>query len=181
LGAVAQQPMGIPTRSGTIMDPSTSLLWHRTTQDGGANEEDDGADTHGGGTPAEEIKAQITEFRIRARAISQVVTVQKIILIVAFIFLSFSILPVYSQANPGHTILFDEVGQMAVGMSVIHVAIPINLTNLHEQASQFHTHLELLVKQTVNDPKKMVFVKQIVDIALFAQKRLDRIASQIFS
>jgi hypothetical protein len=94
--------------------------------------------------------------------------------------LSFSILPVYSQANPGHTILFDEVGQMAVGMSVIHVAIPINLTNLHEQASHFHSHLELLVKQTVNDPKKMVFVKQIVDIALFAQKRLDRIASQIF-
>ena len=94
--------------------------------------------------------------------------------------MSFSILPVYSQANPGHTILFDEVGQMAVGMSVIHVAIPINLTNLHEQASHFHSHLELLVKQTINDPKKMVFVKQIVDIALFAQKRLDRIASQIF-
>jgi hypothetical protein len=78
--------MGIPTRSGTIMDPSTSLLRHRATQEGGAKGEDNGAGTHGGGTPAEEIKAQITEFRTRARTISQVVTVQKIILIVAFIF-----------------------------------------------------------------------------------------------
>jgi hypothetical protein len=130
--------------------------------------------------PSRNQEAQITEFRTRARTISQVVTVQKKILMVAFIFLSFSILPVYSQANPGHTILFDEVGQMAVGMSVIHVAIPINLTSLHEQADHFHTHLKLLTKQTVADPKKMVFVKQIVDIALFAQKQLDRIASQVF-
>ena len=160
------------------MDPSTGFLRHRATFQGGAKEEDG---NHGGrAAQEEEVQAKLTVFRSRARTISQVVTAQKIVLIFSFVFLSFSILPVYSQNEPGHTILFDEVGQMAVGMSVIHVAIPINLTHFQEHAQQFQTHLELLAKQTVTGPKRMVFVKQIVDIATFAQKRLARISDQIF-
>ena len=128
----------------------------------------------------EEVEALLATIRSRARTASQVVSAQKIILIFSLTFLLVAALPTNAQAVTTHDILFDEVGHLAAGMAFVHVAIPLNLTGLQLQASALNSHLLKLSNTSTTQMKNLIFTKQIIEIASFAQHRLARISDQFF-
>jgi hypothetical protein len=81
--------------------------------------------------------------------------------------LSLSIFLVFARTNSGNTILFYEIGYLAVSMSIIHVAIPVNLIGLKKQKN-WDTYLELLKHKTVTDKKKWFLLNKL--LATFPKK-----------
>ena len=89
----------------------------------------------------------------------------------AFSFLSAESINVY---KPAHFIVFDEIGKMASSMSYVHVLVPLNISNLYDQAELFRDYLIRLAESKTSDVRMVPHTKSIRDVALVMQKRLTR-------
>ena len=79
--------------------------------------------------------------------------------------------------NSDQIIMFNQVGQMASSMAYIHAAIPLNISTYQHHMSLF---ADTLIKIT-NTPAttKQPVIKSIKEMALFAAKRLNKLASKL--
>jgi phosphopantetheine adenylyltransferase len=84
-----------------------------------------------------------------------------------------------SSPTPSHTILFDEIGQMASSMTYIHIAIPLNITTFQHQINVFSSYLENFINLKTDKKNQILFTKTIRDLATFADSRLLTLAEKV--
>ena len=80
---------------------------------------------------------------------------------------------------PSHTILFDEIGQMASSMTYIHIAIPLNISTFTHQINVFNSYLENFINIKTNKQDQILLTKAIRDLANFADSRLLTLAEKV--
>ena len=83
-------------------------------------------------------------------------------------------LPINAYDNPAHYIVFDEIGRMASSMSYIHVVVPLNITNMYDQANFLKNYFETLSKETTTDIKMVPKTKALQDIANIMIPKISR-------
>ena len=84
-----------------------------------------------------------------------------------------------SSSSPSHTILFDEIGQMASSMTYIHIAIPLNISTFQNQINVFSSYLENFINLKTDKKNQILFTKTIRDLATFADSRLLTLAEKV--
>jgi len=73
--------------------------------------------------------------------------------------------------------MFNQVGQMASSMAYIHAAIPLNISTYQHHMSLFAVTLNTIT--TTPATTKQPVIKSIKEMALFAAKRLNKLASKL--
>ena len=81
--------------------------------------------------------------------------------------------------SPSHTIIFDEIGQMASSMTYIHIAIPLNISTFEHQINVFSSYLENFINLKTDKKNQILFTKTIRDLATFADSRLLMLAEKV--
>ena len=79
-----------------------------------------------------------------------------------------------SFSTPSHYIVFDEIGKMASSMAYIHVTVPLNLTNLYDQAELFRHYLIQLSTSKTANIDMLPMTKGVNDIAQVMLNKLTR-------
>ena len=87
--------------------------------------------------------------------------------------------PQLSFATPSHYIVFDEMGKMASSMAYIHVTVPLNLSNLYDQADLFRQHLIKLSTAKTTDTSLVPITKGVNDVARVMLAKLNRTLQRI--
>jgi len=73
--------------------------------------------------------------------------------------------------------MFNQVGQMASSMAYIHAAIPLNISTYQNHTSLFADTLYKITNTPAST--KTPIIKSIKEMALFAAKRLNKLASKL--
>ena len=174
----------IITRGGTNgVTPSRILGAGATTR-----REDAGPATRGFGVDSsdeptiQETKRQVCSsgFSVQKERLGSVSTsnaytsVRLVLVLITILIVSPSVLAQLSYSAPSHYIVFDEIGKMASSMTYIHVMVPLNLTNLFDQAELFQHYLMQLSTSKTKDIQLVPMTKGVNDVAHVMLAKLAR-------
>jgi hypothetical protein len=87
-----------------------------------------------------------------------------LILSIATVSAYHSSFPRNSSPSPSHTILFDEIGQMASSMTYIHIAIPLNISTFEHQINVLISYLENFINLKTDKKNQILFIVNISSI-----------------